>query len=483
MKKILRFSLLVIAFMAILTIKSYATEDDSTYATVTYTKLNEENTQITVQLTVDPSSNDGFKEEIQSDGWNLNGLTMTKTVPCNEPFFRWYYYSNNDVYQLISVALPYTMKIGDEYTLTKNDTVISSSSEISVVKNEQNKLTAIASGKSTIVLRSTIVGNYKPYYEWEITVVDDSAIEPVSENYTAKFDTSSSYITVPIVVSGLDSSNNYYYKVDTNQTSENDIGYSKLVHNDDGTYSCLGDEKNLIQLNNDLYMHIYKRDGTDSIKVADIKVEKPIFNQYNYFANSSDATHSSAQLLLAVPYSLSSTNMVRNIHYKIGRITDNSILRSIKAGESDSLKKLQDIAKSDTNALYEKTVSATIFNGYTCSEGLIPGTSLVDGAYYYLYAELDTENGKYIPLESITLAKARVYPTLDYSWYMFFYGSDKFNFDGLEESTPTSSDKEQENLPDRLADTGEKAVILTSFFVVIFASTLIYKKYKNIHLK
>ena len=105
-------------------------------------------------------------------------------------------------------------------------------------------------------------------------------------------------------------------------------------------------------------------------------------------------------------------------------------------------------------------------------------------AYYYLYAELDDENGKYIPLESITLAKADVYPSQDYAWFMFFYGSSSFNFDDLEEPVPTVDTEDQTpSTPTILPATGEKALVIALIGLTAVVSVVLFKKNKGLKIK
>lgn len=298
-----------------------------------------------------------------------------------------------------------------------------------------------------------------------------------------------SFINVKLVVEGLPTGKDYRYVVDTNPTASFENGYPQLQATESGAYQATGAEKDLIQLNSDLYIHIFNTD-TEHTKLADIKVEKPSFNKLNYFYSASHSTHNNSQFLFTVPYRLDTDTMKRNIHLKIGKITDSDILRSIKNSESEGFAKLKTFAKNDSSPLYDKNQTANVFDGYTTPEAIIPGTSLADGAYYYLYAELDDENGKYIPLESITLTKASVYPTLNYDWYLFFYGDDKFNLDGLDnpisnddqEDSEQKQEQEEEKSP-VLPATGEKALVIALIGITAVVSVILFKKNKGLKIK
>lgn len=312
---------------------------------------------------------------------------------------------------------------------------------------------------------------------------DDTETTPTtSGSYKATFKSEDdSYINVPLVVEGLPTGKTYKYFVDTNATASYNTNSSELEATESGTYKSVCDEKDLIQLNSDLYIHVFNTD-TENTKVADIKIEKPTFNNLNYFTSSSHSSKNLSQFIFAIPYRLNNTDMTRTIHFKIGRVTDSEILRAIKNSESEGFAKLKTYAKNDGSPLYDKNQTATMFNGYATDGEIIPGTSLADGAYYYLYAELDDENGKYIPLESVTLAKADVYPTQDYSWFLFFYGSDKFNLDDLEDPDSTDDSTDPES-PPVLPDTGEKALAIALIGLTAVVSVVLFKKNKGLKIK
>ena len=182
-----------------------------------------------------------------------------------------------------------------------------------------------------------------------------------TDNITAEFEVTSN-IVMPLVVKGLPVGDtiSYYYTVDTNKTTAFDSKFPKLSRQQDGTYETIKNEHNLIQLNGDLYIHIYSADDAHTT-LADIKLDKPISNAYNQFDDTALASYQTFQVIFYLPYSLNTEEMPRKIHYKIGKITDNSILLAIKNNEADALGKLKDFAKNDTAALTEETVNPNRF--------------------------------------------------------------------------------------------------------------------------
>lgn len=91
----------------------------------------------------------------------------------------------------------------------------------------------------------------------------------------------------------------------------------------------------------------------------------------------------------------------RSINLKIGRITDNSILLSIKNNEKNALSKLLTYAKS----------AESIYTGKVAlgrSESVTANMNIVNNEYCYVYMSLDDENGTYYPVEDVSLYQAIV---------------------------------------------------------------------------
>ena len=154
-------------------------------------------------------------------------------------------------------------------------------------------------------------------------------------------------------------------------------------------------------------------------------------------------------------YDTSSNN--KTIKYKIGKVTDIEILRSIKNGESGCLNKLLEYAKNASNGY---TGSAPLGQSNEITSKL----NLEDKAYYYVYMELDTENGKYYPIEDISLYQA-IHFTSKNEWGLYDYLSDKFvwnieNNNGSQQEDNTTS---KDNLP----NTGATIAIIASSLIIV----------------
>lgn len=465
MKKILKISILAALFVLALTIRSYAAE-------VSYGDLQSDGSmKVTITYQIDPGEETitGLQNKQYTVDTENKKLTKTFSGVNNGPKFEYVWWTTNDNREEFTIATPYRMTLGESRTLeTDSGCTITNSSNTSVVSITNTTYTAQSVGTSTL----TLTGEGSEIYSLDITVVNNSDDEDLTpDGCSAKYDGRK------LVVSGLLTGNIYRVAVDNNATKDYSSSLTTyLLAWDQGDYISESTPVDLMQLNQDLYAHIYTTiDEINYTKVADVKITKPTFNNYNYFSSLSHATKTHTQLLFDLPYDLNKDGMTRKIHYKIGSISDVSILRLFKNGDATGFARLMEYAENDSNPLYDEVKSPTYSNGYAQDGEIIAGSKLSDNAFYYLYAELDDEDGKYIPLKSVTLAQADVYPDQDYSWYLFFYGSKELNFDGV--SDPTTPDEEKK--PSVLPATGEKALVFALIGVSAVAVVIFRKRMRK----
>lgn len=173
-------------------------------------------------------------------------------------------------------------------------------------------------------------------------------------------------------------------------------------------------------------------------------------------------------------------NENRKINLKIGKVTDKSVLLSIKNGEASCLNKLMDYAKK-TNSLYTGSVSigqsATITNKF----------DVVDGEYYYVYMQLDSENGTYEPIEEVSLFQGLI--TSD-GKNLSDYLSNEFKWNLTDDPAPSpspsatsvptpSATPDGSTATTPLPQTGEAVAIIAILAVIIVAGVMFYVRYRN----
>ena len=102
-------------------------------------------------------------------------------------------------------------------------------------------------------------------------------------------------------------------------------------------------------------------------------------------------------LYLKEPYDIKTS---RSINVKIGKITDNNILFSIKNQESGCFEKLLEYAKTAPSIYNEKQSTGQI-------NAICKKIDLVENEYYYVYMKKDSEDGKYQEIEDVYLYQAK----------------------------------------------------------------------------
>lgn len=94
-------------------------------------------------------------------------------------------------------------------------------------------------------------------------------------------------------------------------------------------------------------------------------------------------------------------NTERNINYKIGKVTDKTLLNSLKAGNASSLERLLTYAKNDQNP-----VKTGVANFGMDQTSIFEQKNISEGNYYYVYFEVEDENGTYYSIEDVNLYQA-----------------------------------------------------------------------------
>ena len=175
----------------------------------------------------------------------------------------------------------------------------------------------------------------------------------------------------------------------------------------------------------------------------------------------------------------------RKVNYKIGKVTDLELLRSLKDGKASAFEELMDYAKkSETIA----TGTVKLGRDNTITDKL----NLVDDEYYFVYLELDTENGKYYEIQDVSLYQALV--SEEIGKHLYSITDKKFEWNLDEEEPKEEPEKEQEKEPEKeqenkkpedntiakddLPDTGINIVIIAIAIVFLMISVITFKKYK-----
>ena len=182
---------------------------------------------------------------------------------------------------------------------------------------------------------------------------------------------------------------------------------------------------------------------------------------------------------------------LRKIHIRIGKISNDTVLKDIYNKKSNAFENLLNYSKTAT-AFYDKVLNSNTdayisAGGIKLSEAnpMFDISNIIKDDYYFLYAVVEDENGKYVKTEGVTLARASK-SSLDKNAYsLFFYGSDNFTWKTFggnsNNSTPSNTQGNsdptvaRQSLPNTgVSFAGIIGIIMSSSFGVYF-----YKQYKK----
>lgn len=171
-------------------------------------------------------------------------------------------------------------------------------------------------------------------------------------------------------------------------------------------------------------------------------------------------------------------DQVRKLNYKIGSITDEGILRRIKNGESSAMNDLLAYAKSSKALL---TGSVVLGKDST----IVDKIEIKHKAYYYVYFQLDDENGTYYPIEDVSLYQGLVSSSVGEN--LFSYTDKNFSWDLSEENkkpnTNANTTQDGTTAPGTIPQTGETIAFLLAASIVAIVGIIAYKRNKNLQLK
>lgn len=369
------------------------------------------------------------------------------------------------------------IKVGETATLTatinptnatnKNVTWESDNTQIATV-DTAGKVTAIKEGTAKITVK-TKDGNYTA--TCIVTVSKNDGIvwtDPSNIKFTVTED-------FYLKVTGLKEDGKYYGFISNGKIAPTvpDTGWIENenlpVTNKPG-FSI----SKYLEKSGDIYVWIYETQIVNNVHqnkciIEAQKIERPALKKIGtrmkcYFLNEETSTH----LFEAYSY-----ENARKINVKIGKVTDKSILRAIKNGETDCLQKLLDYAKN-ADSIYTGTVPLGR------SESITNKLNLVNDEYYYVYMVLDDENGKYFPVEDVSLYQALTYEKDGKtSKNLFDYLNDNFKWNLGNDDTTIDNTTATGKLP----QTGASIVIYVAITLVIVAGVIFAIKYKKYNIK
>lgn len=386
-----------------------------------------------------------------------------------------------------------------------NPAVTWKSSDTSVVTvDNSGKISAVSTGTVTITAEAAGVSDtceVKVFAAPEFTDFSNA-------KYELLFD-----IDTDLKISGItpkdDEKNRYYYIITSSSTKPTipiDESGSIDLYSDSIEYLIVNTEENYIydrdidkfvELNQELYIWVIQEvrleesynNGQNNVSYSTKfvaegqKLTRPELPQLNLIVKSFDIgswkSDSDSYENTNIRFRFPSAVENRKFTIKIGRVTDNAILKKIQENDYSGITELLTYAKN-TEAVYSSSLTATSENYYRSEQVLFDGSKLlIDDAYYYIYVVFDDEDGKYYPIEGVTLGQAYLSDESEY-WDLWAYTSEEFKWNDLSSSY---NEPDTTVAPKEIPKAGITTIVITVLMVLIVSlviSTHKYNKFRGI---
>lgn len=447
----------------------------------TYTKLEDGKYKVTVTFSKNVVGNNW-------QGWTTSDKTVTRILNSGDMAFLETTDENDDS-EIAIIAVPIDMKKNQTVTLAKNGNITLTDVKVAdttIATVNENKLTTLKAGNTTVTAKAKMSESNDVYdCVWKLNVTEENNVDTPEDKTTdfskAKYSWGDD-IDPDLLISDIIAKENkdYTYEITANKdtiptkptTNENNA----FLRDNKLTIHSLG---NKIALNQDMYLWIWEG---EELVLKGQKLAKPEIKKGMKAWNSSSFIASSDVQILLMQQVGNLKNNPRKMNIRIGRITDNSLLNKLKQNPNEE--ELLTYAKTK-DCIYNNTVTTNWHRGY--KEKTLPNfdsSKLINDAYYFVYAELEDEDGKYIPIENVTFTQARTYVEQG-SWYLFLYGSSDFKWSENLSADSNQDDKKVDNTQSdkKIPQTGTKAtmpIVLASMIVIAIAGYLGYRRYNGI---
>ncbi len=396
------------------------------------------------------------------------------------------------------------------------------SSDPSVVKiDNSGKISAVKVGNATITATAAGVTD-----ALEVKVLEERAFTDFSK---AKYENTLNDTMENLKITGVkpydDYKTSYYYIITKDnkkpsitlskngnvdiEAMKDSLGYLNVNANENYLFSS--NISKYTELNQDLYLWVVQSNRLNeaysdengnyihcSVKmvVNGEKLKRAQLPQLNLimqtFSIGNWSYSSGSDKYTRMNFNFPTSTENRKFTLKIGKVTDNNILNKIKNGDYSGITELANYAKK-SDSIYSKDLTTTEPGYYRNEDTLFDGRKLLQNrAYYYIYVKFDDENGKYYPIEGVTLAQAYISSLNSNDWDMWGYTSSDFDWNNLTSTyTPSKTDDgKKDKTPDptvtpeeKLPQTGLSLVIPVMIIAIGGIIFISYRKFKNIRLK
>lgn len=171
----------------------------------------------------------------------------------------------------------------------------------------------------------------------------------------------------------------------------------------------------------------------------------------------------------------------RQVTYKLGEVTDISILDAISKEQSGSFEKLLAYAKADSKPLTTGSFQYVSGSYETANIAKATGKIAAD-KYYYVYEVADTVNGKYVPVEDVIIFNGSDHGILTHFAFAGSQSSDPYT-GNTNTTNPTNVTGDNSIATKKIPQTGATPVfmiVLGSGVLVAGVFVVANKKYRDI---
>lgn len=176
-------------------------------------------------------------------------------------------------------------------------------------------------------------------------------------------------------------------------------------------------------------------------------------------------------------------NGERKVIYKIGLITDNNIIKAFKDGNSNAYSLLMQYAKNNAGIgngiLTFGTAGSTSTN-----PGALGSLNIQNDKMYYVYVQLDSENGKFHSIEDVDIYYGLVGSSVGKN--LFDRTDNNFKYvigdDGGDGGANYTDKKDLEELPKELPKAGQIGIAIITiipFIIIAIANKKILNKHRE----
>ena len=351
----------------------------------------------------------------------------------------------HDSEKLVAIA-----KDGNNETVS-NPAVTWTSSDTNVVTVDKatGVIKAVKAGKATITAEAAGVSNTCGVTVYASPVFTDFSNAKYEEEYEGAW---CSRLKVTGVETGAEKAVSKYYFLITSNTAkpniekissgEIDLSKMKDVLSLEIQKDFMISDKSIaeyVELNQDMYLWVlqtvkledsyYDENGNNiSYTTKFVAEAKKITRQklqFNIVMNAFNTDNILQSEDSYISFEFPTVTANRKFSLKIGKVTDNSILSKIQKNNYEGITELLEYAKSH-DSVYSQNLTTTETGRFESEKALLDGVKLLqDDAYYYIYVKFDDENGKYYPVEGVTLGQANISGT---SFSLYGYTADNFKW-------------------------------------------------------